>query len=184
MYYSPQRGAWYCIKCKLLIPSPRPAGNHAELHGLTLPCSRKKPVAPKNQLVEEELSEQARKSIEEFEQTIASFSRKEKDQVYNPPPRQYPENWNTIDKPKEREPDLFTKKILLLMKHRQAGATDEEMNQHKIRLGFLKPPDPEEIRRKEESRQRWLNRAACEENPNIREQILSYCIFMESYCWN
>jgi len=174
IYYSQEKRAWYCIKCDEIIKSPRTANTHAGYHVLVLPSSRKKSVSPKNQLVKEELSEQARRSIEEYEQTIASPTRKEK--TYNPPQKKYPQNWNTTYKPKEKEPSLFTKKLLLLMKYRQAGATDEEMHQLKIDLGFVEPPDPEELQEKEESTQILLNLAACDPSPRIREQILRYLI--------
>ena len=79
MYRSRQKKIWYCNKCYEIIKSPKTANTHAGYHCLTLPCSRKKSVSPKNQLVKEELSERARKSIEEFEQTISSSTRKEKE---------------------------------------------------------------------------------------------------------
>jgi len=153
IYYSQEKRTWYCTKCNEIIKSPRTANTHAGYHVLTLPCSRKKPVSPKNQLVKEELSEQARKSIEEYEQTIADLSGKENDRTYNPPPKKYPQNWNKPARPKEKEPDEFTKRLLLLMKYKQAGATEKQIEQLKIDLGFVEPPDPEELREKEESTQ-------------------------------
>ena len=58
MYFSPEKRASYCIKCKLLMPSPRTTSTHAKLHGMTLPYSRKKPKvkikkpSPENQSIQ------------------------------------------------------------------------------------------------------------------------------------
>jgi len=137
MFYSHSKSVWYCTKCDEIIKSPRTANTHADAHGLSLPCSRKKLDLPKNVPVKE-YSEPTRSSVEEFRQTVFGSINGLPERPHNHS-RNYSPIWSPTIEAKKRELDEFSKKLEYLMIYKQAGATDQELQQAKIDLGFIKP---------------------------------------------
>ena len=172
MYYSHSKSIWYCTECNEVIKSPRTANTHATSHDIGLPCSRKKPEPPKPQV--KEYSKPAQSSVPEFRQTVLGSPTGLPERPRNYGYRNYSQDWNPAAELRKRESEEFSKKLQLLMLYRDIGFTEGEMQQAKIDLGFAEPPDEEEIRKKEELKQRWQRLIAHEPDPRLRRDMILY----------